>query len=659
MNLMLNITTLSLSSCLFFYGLSDEGKCRSINILICILLITLCFLATFIISGVWFYYTNGLSLAEFSFFGFASLFFNFEKLGLYQQVTLLMPFAFIALSFVIIFVAPLFKSQNHTIYGDAHFASKKEIKKMGFLNGKGNIIVGSYKGRLLRYSLSNHMMVFAPSRSGKGVSLVIPNALEWQGSMLCTDNKYEIFEYTSGFRKAKGNEVYRFSPASKEFKSHRINPLDYIDKANPSKRVSDIQLILDILITGAEGENKMWAEEARSLSTGLLLWLMKSNRPFNLSELSAICKGQDLEEFLSLVLEDSIIADNLISIDHAAYIAIQNFLQKSSKEQSGVRSTLASMLRPWEDPFICAATSHSDFDFRDMRKRPITVYLSFGTSQISRLAPVINLIVQLFLNVMLDSIPGHDEPHKVLCLLDEINRFGRMDKFKDGFGDLAGYGVHLMPIIQNIGQFYSTYGSRDNSDIFFQNTDFKVCFRQNAPTDKDFVSNELGKKTIRLKTRSYASNRAGKNYNESFIERPLLTPQEIGRYSMKKQILITGDGVAECNKIIYYKDRRFKNKILPPIDVPYHSPEFPIIDVKKEDTPNANDVDTQERVKEERKQAKLQAQEVGRAIAESINPLVQKATSAIKQEKSEIYVDKSTGEILDNLTSYFDEGDKQ
>lgn len=658
MNIALNTVTLLISSSLLFYGLSLEAKYRAINLLGRIALIILCVLAFFILNGLFFYYANALPFTSFNPYSFASLYFNIGGLSLYQQTTLLLPVITIALSVPIIIVAPLFKSANHKIYGDAHFASTREIKKMGFLNGKGNIVVGSYKGRLLRYDLTNHMMVFAPSRSGKGVSLVIPNALEWQGSMLCTDNKYEIFEYTSGYRKAKGSEVYRFSPASKEFKSHRINPLDYIDRDNPSKRVSDIQLILDILITGAEGEHKMWAEEARSLSTGLLLWLMRSNRPFTLSELSAICKGQDLEEFLTLVLEDSIIADNLISIDHAAYIAIQNFLQKSTKEQSGVRSTLASMLRPWEDPFICAATSQSDFDFRDMRKRPITVYLSFGTGQISRLAPVINIIVQLFLNVMLDSIPGNDEPHKVLCLLDEINRFGRMDKFKDGFGDLAGYGVHLMPIIQNVGQFYSTYGNRDNSDIFFQNTDLKICFRQNAATDKEFVSNELGKKTIRLKTRSYASNRAGQNYNESFIERPLLTSQEVGRYSEKKQILITGNGVVQCNKIIYYKDLRFKHKILPPIEVPYHNPEFPIIDVKKANSLGEEDAETINRLKEEQQKTKVQAQAVGHAISESIKPLIEKATSSFKQNKEEVFVDKNTGEILDSLTSYFDEGDK-
>ena len=540
-------------------------------------------------------------------------------------------------------IAPLLMPSWRHLYGNAHWATKAEVKKMGFYES-GNVLVGDYKGSLLRYQLTNHLLVFAPSRSGKGVSIVIPNALNWQGSLLVTDNKYEVFDYTSGFRKQSGNAVYRFSPANKDFQTHRINPLDYIDRTNPSKRIADIHLILDVLITSSGDENKMWAEEARSIALGLLQWLMQSDRPFTLGELASIIKGGvSLDEFLTRVIEEHTIADNLITLDHAAFLAIQSFLQKAPKEQSGVRSTLTSMLRLWEDPLINAATSASDVDFRDMRKRPITLYLSFGTGQISRLSPLINLIIQLFLNVMLNHLPGQDEPCKVLCLLDEINRFGRMDKLKDGFGDLAGYGVHLLPIIQNIGQFYSTYGGRDNSDIFFQNTDLKIGFRQNVGTDKQFLSQELGNKTVRIKNRSYGTNREGSNYSESLIERPLLSPAEVGNFPVKKQMIITGDGVIQCKKIIYHKDKRFQHKLLPAINVPTVVPQFPIIEVKK--TRPAEDVVPAQ------SGSQASARMIGQAIAETLAPLV----NSNAQARTYAAVDHHTGEVLSDLADSFEE----
>jgi type IV secretion system protein VirD4 len=541
-------------------------------------------------------------------------------------------------------IAPLMQPTWRNLYGNAHWATKSEIKKMGFLNDKGNVIVGAYGNKLLRYALTNHILIFAPSRSGKGVSVVIPNALNWQGSLLATDNKYEIFQYTSGYRASMGNKVYCFSPAHKQNKTHRINPLDYIVRDNPAKCIADIHLILDILITESGEGNKMWSEEARSIALGILLWLMQSNRPFSLGEFSSIVKGGNLDVFLEDIINENIIADDLISMPHAAFLAIQNFLQKAPKEQSGVRSTLTSMLRLWEDPLICAATHSSDIDFREMRKRPITLYLSFGTGQISRLAPLINLIIQLFLNVMLDQLPKADEPIKVLCLLDEINRFGRMDKLKDGFGDLAGYGVHLMPIIQNVGQFYSTYGGRDNTDIFFQNTDLKIGFRQNSETDKTFISKALGNKTVRIKNRSYGTNREGSNYSESLIERPLLSPAEVGEFSQKKQILMTGDGAIQCHKIIYYKDKRFYHKLLPPITIPHVEPKFPIITVKKQQ-PMMNDNMGSHPKKES------EARLIGQAIAETLAPLVQTKNESVRHA----VVDRHTDEMLKALADEFEE----
>lgn len=542
-------------------------------------------------------------------------------------------------------LAPFFEPSWRNLYGNAHWATKNEIKKMGFLGENGNVIVGEFAGNLLRYTLTNHLLVFAPSRSGKGVSVVIPNALNWQGSLLALDNKYEIFDYTSGYRAKTRNKVYRFSPASPNCQTHRINPLDYIDKKNPCKRITDLHLILDILVASSGDENKMWAEEARSLALGLLLWLMQSDRLFALSELSSIVKSGNLEDFLTEVINEHTIADNLITLDHAAFLAIQNFLQKAPKEQSGVRSTLTSMLRLWEDPLVCAATNHSDVDFRDMRKTPITLYLSFGTDQISHLAPLINLIVQLFLNVMLSHLPGQDEPYKVLCLLDEINRFGRMDKLKDGFGDLAGYGIHLMPIIQNLGQFYSIYGGRDSTDIFFQNTDLKIGFRQNAPTDKEFLSKELGNRTVRIKNRSYATTREGSNYSESLIERPLLTPAEVGNFSSKRQMIITGEGVIKAKKIVYYKDKRFKNNLLPAVVIPTITPQFPVILVKKEQPSN------------DEAPISTSALRMDSARAESLVPLV-KAIGQEHRHKNQEEVDTKSHEFINELALAFEKDEE-
>jgi type IV secretion system protein VirD4 len=486
------------------------------------------------------------------------------------------------------------KKRSSSLYGDAHWASWSEIKKMGLFAEDG-IILGTYMGKLVRTPLKSHMLVFAPSRSGKGVSHVIPNALTWDGSLLVTDMKLEVFNYTSGYRAKHGQSVYCFSPGSPDNRTHCYNPLDYVSKDNKSQQIADLQLISEILIRSQGSENSMWVEEARSITVGLLLWMLTSDKPFNLGELASIVKGVgNLTEFLKDILLKSVAGNNLLTIHPAAYQAINSFVGKAPKEQSGVKSTLTSCLRLWEDPFIIAATSKSDFDLRQMRNEKITIYLGVPVNQINRLAPIMNLFIQQFITAMTKNLPTENEPYRVLAILDEIANFGRMDILKDSYSYLAGFNVHLMPIIQNLGQFYSVYGGRDNCDVFLQNTDCKIGYRQNSHTDQKYISELLGTKTVESHSFSSPKGLSGKNSSitKSYISRPLLTPDEVFRFDSKKAIcLISGEYPIQLKRLIYYKDKRLSSRIIEPITLPYVAPCVAQLDINKNDVLPKNTID--------------------------------------------------------------------
>ncbi|MBA4697718.1 MAG: type IV secretory system conjugative DNA transfer family protein [Legionella sp.] len=523
--------------------------------------------------GLGFFYVEELPLLRVTPWTIPTLMMHYDRFDFLTNCWLFSPLVMVGLMGGLTIAAWVTRSPHQTLYGNAQFATAWAIKRAGYFKPHPqSILIGKAYQRPLYFKLTNHALVFAPSRSGKGVSLVIPNALHWQGSLIVTDNKYEVFQVTSGYRKAMGQAVYRFSPASPDFKTHCINPLDYVSKDNLSRAIGDLQMILGLLLKDAKADNPMWIEEARSLALGILLWLRESDRPFTLGEFAAIVKdGEALPGFLQAIIDDT----NL-DYNPTIFLSFRNFLGKAVKEQSGVRSTITAMLGLWDDPFVCAATAKSDVDFRDFRKKPSTLYLSFGTDQIARLSPLISLVIQLFLNSMLKALPDENEPHKVLVLLDEFTRFGRMEKLKDGFGDLAGYGVHLMPIIQNVGQFYEHY-SRDGSDIFFQNTDVKVVFRQEAQTDRRLVSDALGTRTVRVRTHSTTTHQFHATVNESFVERPLLTPQEIGKLCSKTQIVITSHLAMKANKRFYYEEKTLQKKCLKPLDIPLISPTFPTV----------------------------------------------------------------------------------
>lgn len=498
-------------------------------------------------------------------------------------MSLLAPLAFI----LFLIYQKLDELRFSRIHGNTRWATHYDLHKQNLFNGKG-ILVGEFKrlvfkNRLIYISMVSHGLVFAPSRSGKGVSQVIPNVLIYPGSMLIIDIKLEIFGATSGFRAKCGQQVFLFSPNDPNGITHCWNPLDFISR-HPSRLISDLQLIIEILIpTGANGETNMWISEARSLALGLLLWLMDSDKPFTLGELNSMVKGNDLFEFLEDILEKAFDNEGKLTMHPHAYLNLKNFTQKAEKERSGVKSTLTSCLNLWDDPYINAATSRSDFDIREMRKKGITIYLGIPPNQLSRLAPLMNIFVQQFLNIMTENLPTLDEPHHVLCMLDEFCALGRMEKLREGFGFLAGFNVHLMAVIQNIGQFYGLYG-KDKSDIFLQNTDYKIIYGQNTDTDRNFASRLIGKMTIKKRSKSHKEGvvikSSGSNLSESYHQEDLLPPDEVGRLPTSQGIaLLSRQMPIKFNKVIYYKHSDLKKRILPPIKITSIEPLYPTINV--------------------------------------------------------------------------------
>ena len=473
------------------------------------------------------------------------------------------------------------KNRFAKIYGDAHWASTREIKRQGFF-AKSGLIVGDYKGRLLRVKLLSHVLVFAPSRSGKGVSQVIPNALNWTGSLLITDIKCEVFEHTAGFREKCGDKVFLFAPSHLEHRTHCYNPLDLVSRYDRVKRIAELQLITHILIPSTTGEGEMWASEARSLAIGFLLWIADTDRSFDIGELNDVIKGTpDLSMFLQTIVDQSVIGENLINIDPIAYQNLNNYLQKSEKERSGVRSTLVSHLSLWDDPLIRAATSKSDFNIKDMRRKRMSIYLGIPERDMDRLRPLVNLFIQQVGKALTEKLPGKDEPHKVLFILDELCNLGKMETIKKGISFFAGYNIHCMAIIQNLAQGYEIYG-RDGFDAFISNTDYKICYFQNDPLGAEFVSKLLGDRTELARSKSHKSAMAKQNngYNDSYIARPLLTPAQLYKFPRENAIAIVSSGAPITYKrIIYYKDERFKARILPPPVIAKIAPVFAKVNV--------------------------------------------------------------------------------
>ena len=438
-------------------------------------------------------------------------------------------------------------------YGDARWANASEINKAK-LKAKGGVVLGKFHGKYLVNNEPVHTIVTAPTRSGKGVGIVIPNLLTWDGSALVLDIKKDNYKITAGFRRLH-QPVFMWAPMDEE--SHKYNPLDFIS-ADASQRVTELQKLATNLIPHSGHGEAMWVNEARSLFIGLVLLILDDpDVPHNIGQVyRTLMSETDLYQVAKMALDQE-----ARQVDPLCRRMLANFKNKSDKERSGVKSNLTSALSLWANPTIDAATASSDFNLRSFRHKRTTVYVGVGQDQLLTLAPLLNLFFQQAVSELSKSPPAADEPHQVLFLIDEFAMLGAMPTLATGLALLAGYNIRIMLIIQGIGQLEEIY-KKTGSEGILQNCSLQIFFASNDDSTTHYVSNRLGTKTVKTQSRSQSKGWQTTS-STSHIARPLLPPEEVRRLDSRKSIIFkeTARPVL-AEKILYYKDRRFTPRLL-------------------------------------------------------------------------------------------------
>jgi len=466
-------------------------------------------------------------------------------------------------------------TRRPALFGDAHFGDETEVRSAG-LRAASGVILGRFRGRLLRAQGQLGVLLFAPPRSGKGVGFVIPNLLTWRGSAIVNDLKLENYEKTSGARAEMGQQIVLFAPLDTEGRTHAYNPLDFVSN-NRALRVNDVQAITSKLVVPHSRTDPMWANEARALLDGLILFLLDAGKRATLGAVyRAVLSTSNFPDYLRWAMSEY--EDRL---DPLALMQFNGFLGKASKEQSGVLSTLKSSLSLFANPLVDLATSATEFDPRALRRRPMTIYLGVMPRDIGRLAPLLNIFVQQTFDGLLGALPAPDEPHQVLALLDEFTALGRLENVEKGIAYFAGYNIVLAPVIQDLSQLEETYGQAV-TETFLSTANIRIAYAQNSLRTAKYLSEELGFRTITTKSRSHRSTDPWQgHFSESQTRRELMLPHEIRELDRRKElVLVEAAPPIRADKLRYYRDRAFTRLLRPPAARPQlvtHIVEPPVI----------------------------------------------------------------------------------
>lgn len=533
------------------------------------------------VIGIWAYLAGGIFLMAFDKnYNDASPLTLYQYWFYYGEEPQIKRWIYIAMgiSAVVIFAPCLFffASAKRSLYGDARFATRREILKSGLLGDKG-IIVGKVGKYYLKFDGQQHAMISAPTRSGKGIGIVIPNLLSWPDSAVVLDIKQENWNKTSGFRAKHKQECFLFNPVATDYRTHRYNPLAYIS-TDANFRIDDTQKIGNMLFPDQPGTDPIWTATPRSLFLGVVLYLLET--PGKLVTLGQVLRESladgDGSKYFANIINERSAGQGGKPLSGACIRGLNSYISISAENtRAGIMTGFRSRLELWMNPLIDAATSANDFDLRDVRKKRMSIYVGVTPDNLERLAPLINLFFQQLIDVNTRELPEENKAIKYTCLLlmDEFTAIGKIQVLSKGISYLAGYWLRMLPIIQSPAQLVEVYG-KDAAQTFQTNHALQIIFPPKASetqTARD-ISEWLGYQTVKGFSESKAKGFLAKktpNETASDQKRALLLPQEITSLGKDAALIIMEDcPPILAKKIRYFDDEEFKNRILPGANVP-------------------------------------------------------------------------------------------
>lgn len=486
----------------------------------------------------------------------------------------------------------ILKRQKDNSYGTARWANLDDLDLLGVLKNKytDGVILGLAKGLFKEYKVidnsNTHIALIAPTRAGKGVGVIIPTLLNWQSSSIVLDLKKENYVKTAGFReKVLKHKIIKFAPHDENSSSY--NPLAQIRLRTKYEYV-DAQIIADILTDPGEGKARdHWVTQASALLVALILHVCYEKTKkgevaslghvmdfFNdpskpiLERILELMKfnHSDDPEFFNTIYDSSQNAGINPGTHPIVSRTAAEIINKDPRESSGIISSCITAITLYKDPIIRKNTTAVDFKINDLMndETPVDLYVIIEAASISVLSPLIRILISQIIGILCPKMEDPDKmphKHKLLLMLDEFPAFGKIPLLEKALAYIAGYGMKAVVIAQGINQLRQAYGDKN---MILENCSTAVFYTPQA-TDKataELISALLGKRTIKTQNKSFKALKLDTgNVSENKIARELLTPEEVMRYSDKKNLIFfKGKPTYRGIKITYFNNPYFKDK---------------------------------------------------------------------------------------------------
>jgi len=465
-------------------------------------------------------------------------------------------------------------SEAPTTFGSSKWANAEELSANGLFGTEGICLGTAFDGEsqsTISYNGDRHALVVAPTRSGKGTTQIIPNLLTHEGSVMVIDPKGENALITAKSRLEMGQKVMVVDPwqiaTIDGMQTARFNPLDWLVLGDPDIS-ENAMLLADAIIVKTGDKEAFWDQMAVGYLQGAILYVATDEHEAGQRHLPRVrdlmmLDGDDLRAFFERMLE---------SPHHVVASTGARMLQMDEKLLSNVMASVQSHTQFLDSPRLRENLSASDFRFEDLKVEKMSVYLVIPADRLQAFSPWLRLLVQQAITVNARNI--EQKPEKpILFILDEMATLGRLTMVEQAYGLMAGFGMQLYGVVQDLGQLKRVYG--DGYETFIGNSGLIQYFGSRDRMSADYFSALCGETTVWnfstaiSRTFGSSSGKDGGSSSSSITDtdttaaaqRKLAYPDELMRLPDDKQVVfIENMNPIIATKVPWYEDDALKSK---------------------------------------------------------------------------------------------------
>jgi type IV secretion system protein VirD4 len=460
-----------------------------------------------------------------------------------------------------------------TTFGSSRWASTEDLRdnknygtegiRIGQASNESNALEWvSYKG-------DRHLLTVAPTRAGKGTTQIIPNLLTYEGSVLVIDPKGENAKMSAERRKDMGQDVHIVDPwgiAQMEgIQSSTFNPIDWLDVRDPDCAENAMLLASAIVVEG-NSKDPFWDEEAKALLHGLIMHVATDPEEDGQRHLGRvrdilILGRKELDEQFERMA---------CSMHPIVRSTGERSLQKEEKMFASVLATVQSHTHFLDSDRMRANLASSSFKFEDLKTNPMTIYLVLPADRLNTFGRWLRLLVQQSITVNARNIETKpDKP--ILFILDEFAALGRLTMVEQAYGLMAGFGMQLWGIVQDLNQLQRIYGEGWQS--FIANAGMINYFGSSDKMTTEYFSSMCGETTVwnisSALSRAFgtSSGQGGSSASETMTDsdttaasqRKLMYPDELMRLPRDMQLVFMDNmHPLRAKKVTWFLDLELK-----------------------------------------------------------------------------------------------------